>query len=371
LDVAVCVCAVVSLGFGNVVGRQTNDADARVRYLADETFPPRPEIAQEAKAATALFTRWLQPRALDELILEEIPWYVPRGPAAGRVLVPRKTLASRDDRAPSRAVIAGLAELHLPTGQHDLVLTEGIRQYAATRAINDQLAGAHYFTVDYFGGFVTRVIRVVPWWRRPQDPRPMIRRFPELSHNPATQRVVDAMHTLERYVGWPAIQYAVTDWLQSPNRSMSDLNDSLFRATAHDLRWFTSQAFDSSFQYDYSIRDLRTAAAADQDGWHETSVVVARRGAGSFPIDVDVIFGDGTRVRERWDGRGETVTFNYSSRATAVGAIVDPELVLLLDDVRANNTLMGTPPVNESTIRWTMQWAIWLQDVLLAATALI
>jgi hypothetical protein len=87
----------------------------------------------------------------------------------------------------------------------------------------------------------------------------------------------------------------------------------------------------------------------------------------SGPLEVVVTFADGSVMRERWDGRAESMQLDYESRSPAVAAAIDPDHVLQLDDDRANNRrTIATPRAAAAT--WALRWAVWLQDAMLSYT---
>ena len=279
-------------------------------------------------------------------------------------------LAAARDRAAARAMIVELTKLYWPAAEEN-ELSAGVRSYIATRVVHDQFSGTNYFTIGLLGGFVTHAVRAVPLTRHPYDNRPPVRHLPETRTTPGARRVVDAMFTLERYIGWPTVQYAIADWLANdPSAASRPLfEESLARASGRDLRWFTNSAFDVSTPYDYAAGELTSTPSPD--GWVEVVVTAVRRGEGVFPLDVDVVFGDGTRVRERWDGAAPGTEWRYRSRSAAVAVVVDPDLVLLLDDDRRNNGMVADVPLHVPAVRWTLLWGAWLQNVLLTAAAII
>ena len=316
---------------------------------------------------------WVRPSPVDVVTIVEAPWYDDGVATASdaRVVVSSKWLAGARDRASSRALVVGLSKLYWNRGIASGVVSAGVRDYVATRVIHDQFSGNHYFTVDLLGGFATHVVRPVMLTRNAHDERPPVRRFPEASHDPAVRRIVDALFTLERYIGWPTLQYGITVWLSSdaPTDDVASLTASLERASGRNLQWFTAAAFDAGRQFDYAIQDLSNGG--DVDGWRDVTVTVGRLGDAVFPVDVDVVFSDGTRVRERWDGHDSNITYRYRSRSDAVAAVVDPDLVLLLDSDRRNNARVLRTKTHIAGLRWTMQWATWLQNVAMTAAAFI
>jgi hypothetical protein len=54
-----------------------------------------------------------------------------------------------------------------------------------------------------------------------------------------------------------------------------------------------------------------------------------------------------------------------------VSAAIDPELMLLLDVNRSNNTFAAETPVRPLGIRLALHWMSWLQQTMLAYSALV
>ncbi|MDC0745870.1 M1 family metallopeptidase [Polyangium mundeleinium] len=66
-------------------------------------------------------------------------------------------------------------------------------------------------------------------------------------------------------------------------------------------------------------------------------VLVRRRGTLVFPVDIDLVMEDGSTKRVRWEGKGVTHEVDYEGERRLVGAIIDPEHRVLLDDDLLNN----------------------------------
>jgi hypothetical protein len=88
-------------------------------------------------------------------------------------------------------------------------------------------------------------------------------------------------------------------------------------------------------------------------------------------IAVLVTFADGTNTSDTWDGRAASKAFTYVSRAEAVAARIDPDDMLALDTNSTNNSqrLVGSPAAAAN--RWTAEWTIWFQDLLLSCASLV
>ena len=94
-------------------------------------------------------------------------------------------------------------------------------------------------------------------------------------------------------------------------------------------------------------------------------MVVRRIGEATFPVDVLITFENGEQVRESWDGKGRWQPFMYEKPTRAVSVQVDPERVLLLDVNYTNNSITLRPQAAEAADHWTLQWMVWVQDLLM------
>jgi hypothetical protein len=104
----------------------------------------------------------------------------------------------------------------------------------------------------------------------------------------------------------------------------------------------------------------RETVAGKEDGAWEGGVLVRRRGTLVFPVDVDLVFSDGSRKRERWDGTGDSKRFNWQGPKELRGALVDPDDRVLVDANLENNH--GAPPGNRSAASRSLERAVyWVQ----------
>jgi hypothetical protein len=96
-----------------------------------------------------------------------------------------------------------------------------------------------------------------------------------------------------------------------------------------------------------------------------TTVVVRRLGEATFPVDVLVTFENGEQLRETWDGQARWQSYIYEKPVRAVSVQVDPERVLLLDINYTNNSITSRPQADGAADAWTLQWMVWVQDLLM------
>jgi hypothetical protein len=171
------------------------------------------------------------------------------------------------------------------------------------------------------------------------------------------------LHTLERYLGWRRLQRGMSLFFARStfkHPTPEDFFSAINEGAGRDLSWYFDQVYRSSNAFDYALGTLTTEKRGDA---YHTEVMVQRRGEALFPVDVQVIFDDGSRVREHWDGRERWKLYTWDRSAAAVSAEVDPDNVLLLDIDRTNNSRTLAPQTNKAARQWTARWFLWLQDL--------
>ena len=171
------------------------------------------------------------------------------------------------------------------------------------------------------------------------------------------------LHTLERYLGWRRLQRGMSLFFTRStfkHPTPEDFFSAINEGAGRDLTWYFDQVYRSSNAFDYAIGTLTTEKRGDA---YHTEVMVQRRGEALFPVDVQVTFDDGSRVREHWDGRERWKLYTWDRSAAAVSAEVDPDSVLLLDIDRTNNSRTLAPQTGKAARQWTARWFLWLQDL--------
>lgn len=278
-------------------------------------------------------------------------------------------------------------------------LDEGFNTFSTARTIAEAFT-PNYASDRFFQGFVPWVYREVPLSRatdqnglngyRPAaesdaQATPSWRYFPATGSRITYSKTALWLHTLERYLGWETLQRIMSTYFEryrfkhpKPEDFFAVANE----VSGQDLTWFFDQVYRSSNAFDYAVADLqsrrsaprgyverdqaRTFVAGDDDrAPFETTVVVRRLGEAIFPVDVQVTFENGERVRERWDGRDRWKALKFTRASRARAAEVDPDHVLLLDINATNNSRSLEPHVDAASTKWSLQWLVWFQNFLL------
>jgi aminopeptidase N len=267
----------------------------------------------------------------------------------------------------------------------DAWMDEGFNQFSTARAVA-QVYDPNYLAVRYFGGFIPWVFKDLvlqreidgnglPGYRRnaktDAQATPTYRYFPGSGGNITYSKTALWLNTMERWLGWPVLQKIMAAHFaksQFTHPKPQQFFDTVNEVAGRDFTGYFDQVYRSSNAFDYGVQDLKSTA---DDHQYHTSVVARRYGEAVFPVEVVVTFRNGERVTEHWDGADRWKLYAYDRASQALSAQVDPNRVLLLDVDYTNNSKTLEPKGGRAATKWSLSWAIWLEDCLLSWTALI
>jgi hypothetical protein len=196
------------------------------------------------------------------------------------------------------------------------------------------------------------------------------------------------MLTVERWLGEDVMSRVMKAYYERwkfRHPTTRDFVEVAEEVSGQDLAWFFNQVLYSPDKLDYGISDLRAEEVTAPDGVFDgkgqepkamktekeeaapklfrNEVVVARFGEWVFPQDILVVFADGKKVRETWDGRERWKRFVYVTPAKVVSAEVDPDRKLVLD-VNYTNNSMVLEPKRGPVLKYTLGFLSWFQSLL-------
>ena len=260
-------------------------------------------------------------------------------------------------------------------------MDEGLTMFGEPR-VTEAVGAPNRLAVRFFGGFVPWVIDDIRLRRETNGNRlPTYRlaaeadapAMPTFRYWPATAAAISYdktalwLHTLERHLGWPVVQRILATYYERW-KFRHPRPEHLFAVATEiagrDLSWFFDQVYRGSNTFDYAVQEL--VSERNGEGQYRTTVVARRSGEGTFPVDVVTTFEDGRQKREHWDGRDRRVTYVYEHPSRALSAQVDPQRVLLLDVDYTNNSRSLAPRAAEASLKWSLKWMAWLQDLMLS-----
>jgi len=374
-------------------------ASIQLRFLLKPNAASPDRLIAATRAALTRLGEWHGSLPFTSLTVMDVP----RGSGLagmslpGVMVVATPMFNSARDRTVERTVYAAVAKQYwqVPPASESARrwLGDGLAAYVAVRGIHEELAQQHTASVALFGGRVSWPIGPLAWSLPASDSRPRVRDFVEVDDlitAPRTEarRAALALHTLERLLGWAAVQQAIESFQgrwRSGDPSPADFAALISEQRGIDLRWFFEEAFRFEARFDYGISSFSTEPDASAPAQYETRVSLQRSGEAVFAgtaepraplqaarsLKVQTRFADGTLVQDWWDGRDASLELVYAGPSPARVASVDPAAMLLLDDNRANNTRSLEAGFTEMGAWLTASWLIWLQDVMLVSSALL
>jgi hypothetical protein len=183
---------------------------------------------------------------------------------------------------------------------------------------------------------------------------------------------------LEKLLGPEVFHRAMWRFFQTwrfRHPSTADFEKIMQESTDKDLSWFLSQALHSTATLDYRVRSATSKRVRDPEGhyWeagerkptgkdekvktkdektkevgkdtkkdkdalYESVVVVDRAGEFVHPVEIEMVFEDGSKERRSWDGREVWTCWRVTRPSRLARADVDPDNLLALDVNRLNNS---------------------------------
>ena len=365
-------------------------------------------IADAAREALDQYGAWFVRYPSDRLTIVDRPWQSSSAAdevAPGVVSIRARWLQPERSLTLEAEVARGIARqwwgilIDVP----DRFLADGLVEYAQSRTL-ERIFDRRHQRINYslhetrlFGGLLPWAIRAARLDRQTSGiNRPAFRRDPAVDlHSGAASargaqgaKAAAALTTLERYLGWPALQRGLSAAARryaGQTMTTEAFAEILGDAADRDLSWFFDQAFGRSATYDFAVAGLSSVAQPSETcgtgPCYLTTVVLQRLGDALFTgtslppvggfeagraLEIEVRFADGQRSEEHWDGRAAEKTLVYHGPAPAISARLDPARTLLLDVNRLNNSRTLNPPPIAALLPWSVRWTTRLQDLLLS-----
>jgi hypothetical protein len=366
-------------------------------------------LRDAANEAITQYTEWFGPPPFERLTIESARVGASTPDRPGHVVVALRWLQPSRSLLMEASLARAIARQWWGVGitMPDRFLADGIAEYAQARTLERIYDRRHqrlaYSTYEarFFGGLVPWAVRALRLdrtttgigrgdYRRQPD---VDVRLTDAALQPAqAAKIAAALMTLERYIGWPAVQRGLSlavERYRGASMSAEDFARTMGDASDRDLSWFFNPLFTGSSHWDYAVEAIGIEVVGNSSCGSgpcvRSTVIVRRNGNSAFTgtshppsggfesgraIEIELQFADGRVLTERWDGRAETRTLVYDAPTPVIRATVDPRDVLSLDLHRLNNTRTTTAGPQGGLIAWTARWTIWLQDLLLTQSML-
>jgi hypothetical protein len=197
--------------------------------------------------------------------------------------------------------------------------------------------------------------------------------------------------TLERMIGKAAMDSAMRTYFSrwkfkhpASNDFVSIVNEVVAkihgRRFGKNLNWYFDQVLYGTDICDYELTSLtntRAVSRHDSSGsriapdsaehvCYDSKVIVSRLGEVILPMTILVCFENGDSLRIPWDGASRTRELAYHREWKIVTAVVDPEMIYLLD-VNLNNNSRTIEPSTMALWKYAVKFLFWIQNILSAA----
>jgi hypothetical protein len=180
-----------------------------------------------------------------------------------------------------------------------------------------------------------------------------------------------ALRTLERYLGAETMENIMRTYFQRfkfKHPHTEDFIQVANEVSGQDLNWFFEQILYGTDSLDYSVSRLRSYEKEDNNDKEKKKlyinrVWVRRLGEVLFPVEVEINFDNGEKVRERWDGKDRWIMYEYEKPAELVSATVDPDNKIPLDVNFCNNSRSVEPRKRAINKLW-VKCLFWMESLL-------
>jgi aminopeptidase N len=191
-------------------------------------------------------------------------------------------------------------------------------------------------------------------------------------------KTASVLLTLEGIVGQDAMAKAMHAYFMKyrfTHPVKEDFLKTIEETSGKDLRWYFNQAVYGSQVMDYEVlrvdsfpvnwyeekKDAKKDKGKHDDTVYQSYVSVHRKGDFVMPVEVEIKFDNGEKVREHWDGQSRWTRFGYQKKAKVVSAEIDPNHTVQIDRNNFNNSRVveaNPKPAYKLSTYWLLvtQW---------------
>ena len=199
-------------------------------------------------------------------------------------------------------------------------------------------------------------------------------------------KTASVLLTLEGIIGEDTMQKAMHAYFMKyrfTHPTKEDFLNTIQEVSGKDLRSYFDKAIYGSPVLDYEVKKIDSYPVdwykekkdekkddkkkdAKKDGKDDTVynsfVWLHRKDDCVMPVEVEIVFDNGEKVRENWDGQSRWTRFAYRKQAKVVSAEIDPDHKILIDRNLFNDSHLvegNGKPTQKITNYWTFitQWA--------------
>jgi len=175
-------------------------------------------------------------------------------------------------------------------------------------------------------------------------------------------KTASVLLTLEGIIGQDTMDKAMRAYFMKyrfTHPTKEDFLKTIEETAGKDLHWYFNQAVYGSQVMDYEVSQAESFPAnwyeekkdkktekkdKDKDDTvYQTYVALHRKGEFTMPVEVEIKFSNGEKVREHWDGQSRWIRYSYQKKAKVVSAELDPDHTVQIDRNNFNNSYVVEP----------------------------
>ncbi len=195
--------------------------------------------------------------------------------------------------------------------------------------------------------------------------------------------------TLQNYLGTETmrkIMRTYVDRWKFRHPTSRDFTTLASEVAGQNLDWFFDQALYTNAVLDYSVDKVKTVELAHSEGFdfarspdkeidsilrthaedkdslkvYRSEVNIRRLGDFKFPVELEVAFENGEKIREHWDGTDLWKKYVYQKPSKLVYATVDPDRKIPLD-VNLTNNSKTVDDQTKGIDKFSFRFLFWVQ----------
>jgi hypothetical protein len=192
-------------------------------------------------------------------------------------------------------------------------------------------------------------------------------------------KTASVLLTLEGIIGEDTMNRAMHAYFMKyrfTHPTKEDFLKTIEEVSGKDLRWYFNQAVYGSQVFDYEVlkadsfpvnwyeenADKKSKDKKnDSDTVYQSYVSIGRKGEFVMPIEIEVKFDNGEKIREHWNGQSRWTRFAYVKKAQVTSVEIDPDHTVQIDRNNFNNSYVveaNTKPTYKLSNYWLFvaQW---------------
>ena len=185
--------------------------------------------------------------------------------------------------------------------------------------------------------------------------------------------------TLEGIIGEATMGKAMHTYFMKyrfTHPSKEDFLKTIEEVSGQELRWYFNQAVYGTEVMDYEVSRIESipenwfekekkktktkAKKGKDDTVYDSFVWLHRKDDFVMPVEAEIKFDNGEKVREHWDGKNRWTRFSYHKKAKVVSAELDPDHKVQIDRNNLNNSFL-VEPKSKPTLKLSTYWLFLTQ----------